>query len=508
MKAIRILCLILAVLMIVPLLFACAKDPESGENNDGGSGSGSGVLDGTNAAGETWPDDGLGTQDFGGRTIRVLNWSECPVNEFEMEEKFDKSTLTSAVYTRNENVKARMNVSFSFTSTEGSNLQEQNYASEAQKLVNSSAVDLFSSYSRAGNIMMVQGLIRDLRTSEYIDFSKPWWSQGLIDNASIWGKTYFCAGDLGWTLMGQTAMICFNKNMLAANTEILNEFEVSSIYELVEKKKWTLPNMIKISRNFEAEGEKDGADTFGCAVAHATPLDAFYKASDLKWMEKQEDGSVAISNDQHSNRANEVVKQLVEFFKTASGVVNDGATDGTFVGDISWNGGRTLFYQNAISAIISGRFSEKEFAFGVLPMPMFDENQEAYKTCPGFYYSLYSIPRAVTVPEEVCCVLECLASEGYRHVAPAFYSETLRKQSSDSVDDYKMWETIKNSIEMDGGRLFDWQFEQCRCWGLFRSAVFAGNTGMTEQWERYGGTLISEAKLLNTKMKTLEKKLG
>ena len=139
-------------------------------------------------------------------------------------------------------------------------------------------------------------------------------------------------------------------------------------------------------------------------------------------------------------------------------------------------------------------------------MPKYDEAQENYKTVPDFEYSLCVIPRQITKEDAEIfgAVLTVLASEGFMRTARAYYSEVLKKQSSNSVEDYNMWDTIKQSIDLDGGRLFDWQIAGCGVWGCFRSALMNRQDSMTAGWESLGQQMISDTEKMNQKMQAIE----
>ena len=499
----RILCLTLIVLMLLPLLVACMgkKEDEKGS-----------ALD-LEALAATMPDDGVGIQDFGGRTIRLLGWTEACKNEFEISEEemqASESTLKQAIYMRNEAVKGRLNVDLKWTYVSGCASSEENYVSTAKSRLTSQKVDILTPYSRVGNMLMIQGYAQDLKGISTIRLQDPWWSACFLENASINDKIYFAAGDMSWTLMGMTFAFCYNKNILKRTPGVLNQFGVDSMYDLVMDGKWTLESM-RILANAVTTNR-----TYGITGYHVA-MDSFYKGCDLDWMEVDPaTGNQIISDDQNSGRANDVVRQLTSLFNSAASAVEvkqnqtygELAQAGNFSNPSNpeWQKGRSLFVFNSIISITDYKFNELSFDFGVLPMPMYDEEQSGYKTIPDFEYSMCVIPRQVSDAdaEMFGAVLTVMASEGFMRTARAYYSEVLKKQSSNSVEDYNMWDTIKQSIDLDGGRLFDWQIADCGVWGCFRLALATKEDSLAGKWAASGQTMISDAEAMNQKMQLLE----
>ena len=458
----------------------------------------------------TMPDDGVGFEDFGGRTIRFLGWTQAYKNEFEVSEENATTMLTAAVWTRNETVEKRLNVDLHWTYVNGCAGCEDEYVGRAKSMLTAQKIDVFTPYSRVGNMLMIQGLAQDLNGISTVDLTDPWWNQSFVENASVNDRVYFATGDISWTLMGSTIAFCYNKDILAKHPGILDQFGVDSMNELVAEGKWTLESMKKLAQAV-TEGK-----TCGITGYHVS-MDAFYKGCDLDWMEVDPTtGNQIISDDQHSDRANDVVKQLTNFFNSSVSTVevqqnqNHGeiAQPGNFANPSNpeWQKGNSLFVFNSMMSIKDYRFNDLHFDFGILPMPMYDEDQTAYKTVPDFEYSVCVIPRYLsdTDAEIFGAVLTAMASEGYVRITPCYYYEVMQQEPTDAPEDFAMWMLIQRSAELDGGRLFDWQIAGCGVWGNFRNALAWKHDSLAGQWELIGQTMIDDAEKMNQKMKELE----
>ncbi len=489
----RILCLTLAVLMLLPLLVACTskKEKESSE----------GTKDKALLEAEM-PDDGVGMLPdggFGGREIRLLGWTGASANEWEVAEGDTGTTLKSAVFARNEAVKGRLDVKLKWNYIDGHAGFEFTYAATAGQQAGQGLIDVFTPYSRSACILMMNGATRDMQGIKYLDLTDEWWNSAMMDCA-VNGKVYFAGGDMVWTLMGNTFAFCYNKDILEKNASILEKYGVISMYDLVNEGKWTLDTMLEMAKAVAAD------KTYGL-TGYLVATDAFYKAMDLKWMEIDANGQLVISEDQHSGRLDVALGKLVNFFKTsASAYIDYYATNLEYAsnnGNVSnpkmptWQNGQTLFILNPIMSITDYKFTELSFDFGVLPMPMYDTAQfkgsevagQGYKTTPDFEYSVVAIPRTASNVDQIGAVLQVLASEGANRTSPAYFSEVLKKQISDSPEDYAMWETIRGSIEMDPGRFFDNAAGEANAgfsWSVMRSNIQMRRTTAAEDWASSG----------------------
>lgn len=509
----RILCLTLALLMLLPLLVACRskKSKEDGEDTQDKA-----LLE------AEMPDDGVGMLPeggFGGREIRFLGWDAASANEWEVAEGDTGTTLKSAVFARNEAVKGRLDVKLSWRYIAGHAGFEFEYAATAGKDAAQGLVDVFTPYSRAACVLMMNGASRDLQGIDYLDLTDSWWNSATMASA-VNGKVYFAGGDAVWTLMGNTIAFCYNKDILEKNASILDKYNVTSMYDLVNEGKWTLDTMLEMAKAVAAD------KTYGL-TGYLVATDAFYKAMDLKWMELDANGQQTISEDQHSAKVDVALGKLVNFFKTsASAYYNYYATDLEYAstnGNLSnpkmptWQNGQSLFITNAIISISDYKFTELSFDFGVLPMPMYDTNQFkgegvaglGYKTTPDFEYSVVAIPRAAMNVNQLGAVLQVLASEGSTRTSPAYFSEVLKKQISDSPEDYAMWETIRGSIEFDPGRFFD-NSEGAAHAGyscmMFRYCIQMDKTTAAEEWASGGEARKQYVRNMNQAMAALEAK--
>ncbi len=514
----RILCLTLVVLMLLPLLVACGndKDKNKGSNNNGDKGG----VDQSLLEAEM-PDDGVGMQDFGGKTFRLLGFNAASANEFEVDAEDTGTTLKAAVYARNEALKGRLKCDLKWDYIAGHAGYEAQFVNEAGLRAGSGQVQIFTPYSQAGSWLMQNGILQDLKKVKYLDFTDPWWNPSFLSECTVNDRLYFASGDISWTMMGNTIGFCFNKDILSQKSQVLEQFGVTSMYELVQQGKWTIDNFITISRAVAAK------NTYGF-TAYIVPMDAFFKGVGLNWMEVNANGQQEMSDDISSGRTNTVLGKLSPFFRTDAAAVRlgydvnlDYATNNGNKSNPSnpeWQKGQSLFVLNAMLSITDFRFTELGFDFGVLPMPMYDETQYdindkalGYRTIPDFEYSIICVPRQVkgVTLDQVGAVLQVMASEGQARIATPYFEEVMKKQEADSADDYTMWETIKNSTVLEGGRLFTalgGEDNDGFSFIMFRRSLQLKKNTVNEQWDGGAQKAKDLVANLNVEMAKIEAK--
>ena len=485
----RILCLLLALLMLLPLTVACNKkgDGVVGDGTEAGgvagdvAGTAAASGDGSDETGEQIETDEKGFQkdkldglNFEGKEIRILGCSDPIYKELDIStDDMNASELNRALYNRDMKVKTRLNVKPVYQQ-----VPRDEVATEAEALETQGGVDMYAPYSRLSATLMMQGYTRNLLDVNYLDFSAPWWASDLIKKVTIHDRMYVASGDISPSLFAQTFIICFNKTLFdEVKGDKLSKYDAESLYEMVEEGTWTIDAMLEFAKGvgFGTEDGKDSADSYGL-VCDPVNVDSFYQAMGLKVLEYNTDGSVKVSEDLYSAKAHGLVEKLNTFFDTLDGLMPD-YTDGPLGAraavSASFNNGTALFKVDCVCSV-PGLLENVDV--GILPMPKYNTDQERYNDVAGFAYLVWSISRSVTDKLDACgAYMECMASESYRTIAPAMYEDVYRGQASESADDYKMWETIKQSIDVEGGRLFVDIYEN-KTYSVFRTALIGRTT--------------------------------
>lgn len=506
----KLLCVLIALTILTATLVACKKKDNNESDSVSGDVSESSTEDVEEYDEKGYLKDDLDTMDFGGKEIRVLGWKE-KTNEMGISaEQMSANPVNSAVYLRNVQVEKRMKLKFKYNYVTGAHGTMSDYLKAAEAAETSNEVDVYASYSRVASSLMTRGYTTNLLDLEYLDFEKPWWSRSLIEKATIYDRLYFASGDIAPSLFENAFIMYFNKDMADIYLpDKLSAKGADSLYDLVSDGKWTLDTMIEFCKDVGSSVDdiKDSSDTFGFACSPIS-LDAFYQGSGMSALTVNNDGSIALSDDMSSVKVHDLIETLVTFLKTKN-AVSSGTYGGTEIEALkSWDNGRTLFYLEPVAA--ATKYSNAGLKFGILPVPKYDADQvEGYITTTGFHYTMWSVSRTEDdeLLEAVGAGLECMASESHRLVSPAHYDTMLRAQTSDSAEDYKMWETIKASVEIESGRVMDDMFNG-QTWGLFRDCVMMRTTDYMSDYATASIKLNQGVLSLNRIMSSIETVYG
>lgn len=470
----RILCLILALVMLLSMLVACKKD----EEETGGEGEDTTTTVDEN--GQRFDENGYLMDDlpedldYGGKQITFLVWQESSWDKWELDPLSLPTPLDREVYRRNMQTESRLNVKLNFKQTTGYNKTMDEYMTEAETIhqLADGSVHGYACYSQVASRLMLKGMSTDLLSTEYFDAEKPWWAPQLIQNGTTHGRLYYATGDIAPSYLASGFVMYFNKTMASDYLgEALSSYGVSSLYELVDKGQWTIDVMMEFAQAATLDdGSKDVEDRLGY-VAAGTCMDAFYQAAGMTVLDVAADGTYIMSDDIGSAKTHTLLQELSTFILSPAAGYKYNADE------VDWTKafkeGHALFESREFSYAINTLKTIDGLTFGVLPMPKYDAtNQENYYSTNAFTFTLYNLARCLDPADYdmVSAVMECLASEGYRRSADALFEVMLKSQTSDTADDFRMWDIIKQSVIIDAGRLHSDRLNDFG-WCLFRNTL-------------------------------------
>ena len=462
---------IAALMMIVPLA-ACSK-PDSGNT---GTDTPPAAVASTAAPAATDPVDSDGyrldnipsTLDFGGETVTVLYWKDSFCDEFTAEAGSADITL-DAIYRRNSVVAERLGIKYDWVGIKGNNSNRNNYISTAENSIKTDthAYDILAGYSMCIANLSASGFLRDLNTVNHIDTSMPWWPERLVSEATVGGSLYFASGDISTNMLWSMLFIIYNKDLMSE----LNIKE--DMNGLVEDKKWTLSKLEEMCRDVYADndgvaGKSDG-DRFGLMTSNVYS-DAFFFGCGLHTVELNDQGKPVISDSFGSEKTHDVIVRLLNLFDSqdAQLYTKDYASTTQFTqGNSLFEVRQPLYIRKTVAPTQTN--------FGVLPMPLYNEDQESYVTTIGFTYTLYAIPRDTEKVDAAAAAIECQASEAYRKTTPAIFEVCLKVKYASDFESGRMFDIIRDGVTFDLGRIFCLDFSsgstKYATYNLFRHSL-------------------------------------
>ena len=281
-------------------------------------------------------------------------------------EEMDGDVINDAIYERNLAVNEKFDCEITLKTGDVVSITKQSVAAgdDSYKLVYPSIID--------GASMAQQGLLLNYLDFEHVNIYEQWWDQGTA-SLEISGKVYFMNGDINILDNDVTYILLFNK-------KIIGDVGLREPYQLVRDGKWiidTFTSMIKdVTTDLDGDGGFTDNDMYGYVTTGAGPNTIFY-ASGITYVGFDSEGMPVL--DVNISKITSLLEKVVDIFH------NDNTTrvpSDVAVGKNMFMEDRALFYGEVLSYIINVRAMET--AFGVLPLPKYNEQQDHYYTnCEG-----------------------------------------------------------------------------------------------------------------------------
>jgi hypothetical protein len=433
----RVLCLLLAVLTVSGLS-ACAKASQTETETEGG-------MTTETAAAETGPSrentpDNLPELDFEGTTINISYFGMDDPHYYDAVGESSGDVVYDAVYMRNVAVSERLNVGFNWI--RGS-ADWDGYPAEVQKAMLAGVSDydiIFEENSRAFQHSL-EGYFRNLKDAEYLDYSQPWWYDGMMNEASIdTSKRYFVTGDFALTTLLGASAAYFNKDIYR------NVFgDEAELYQTVLDGRWTADHMMDLCRrvysDINGSGTADRDDLFGFRFIQWGVPNYMSMSTGLTYMTRDDEGYPVL--DLFTEDAVTWAEKLhTMLYRDNMSIESKNADD------------MQTAFKNSLSLFFVGMFSDAaklrgcDFSYGVIPHPKLREDLDYLCAAGTVNGEGAAIP--VSAPEDKtdasCALLEALCAESYRKTVPAWYDTALKVKYIDAEIDADMIDLIYSRV--------------------------------------------------------------
>lgn len=409
------------------------------------------LLDENNFIGADIPED----RDYGGYQFQLLADTTNVNKEFLAES--DGDVVKDGVVARQEYIEQFVNITINITEAEGGYNNMEGYAAEIQNASGAgNPFDLALAYNLIPPVVAAKGLSKDLASSTNLNLkttTKEYWGQQIKEEIMIGGRIFWMSDNSSWNNIRNMLCMYVNTALFAKNNDGATKDE---LYDLVYTNQWTMDALLAlIQESYEntnqTEGENaagvDDFDTFGLQAAESSAwLDNWFYAAGFRYTSLNAKGTY----DWTLGNAPEV--NFINWWheKLADGNIDktDGAQYRMFKDE------RAMFSLSTV-----GMTEQKlEFDFTVLPLPFYNKDiKEGYSTPFSNTYSSWLIPKAANTEafERSATVLELLAAEANRRLAPRYFEVQLKRSvGANDPDMQKMFNIIRNSIVFDLGYLY------------------------------------------------------
>ena len=357
--------------------------------------------------------------------------------KYHWVEESDNEIMSEAVYTRQQKIHEYLGVDIYASLTETTNLYVEPFRT-AVKNKDGSVDGLLSHVYFGIDSFISGGYLADLGSYPQFNLDADYWNLRFMENLAIDGRMYLGKSDFNilWTYV-----VTFNKEMYDKYSDAIG----GSLYEMVDNFTWTFDKLISIANLVYIDQYSDGQtidDTFGITGCHDIAFCGMLHAANINIISENEQGEYTLSlyNDVNKEKTLDLIKKINDLAKSDSAWFWRFRSEDT----VDFEDGRSLFaLSNTCEQLVA--YTDNGINFGVLPYPMYDENQKDVGYRSLQWGGFLCIPSYVADPDMVGDTVEMLSFYS-EDVNEAYYDRLLGKQSADTPDDRRMLKIVWDGI--------------------------------------------------------------
>ena len=442
----RTLC-VLCLISLLASLTACGEGGDTVDTTTGGS-----------DAVTTIDPNGcqLPEKDWGGREFRVLakEHSNAAFKTFEVDvEEENGEVLNDTIFQRNRTIEERYNVKIVQDMVIQEAAEDNGVRLRQTVLAGESTYDLSMNWLVNIGTLASEGLFLDLYSVDYVDFDKEWWNAEANSALTLGGKLYFTTSDF---LLHDK----YRSYIVIYNADLATDYGMGNITDYVREGTWTIDKMDELGRIVANDVNQDGTmnDQDMFSVNLGAWKDRAMFAASL--------GNTIITNDGKGNleltmntermvNSIEKIENLMD--KSVSYIPGDtssGSMDRYAYAATLFTNGNTLFKTSILNSVQS-MSSKADFAYKVIPMPKYDEQQEKYLTQPDDITLMFGIPTTASDPDFCGFMLEALSYESSFTTLPTYYETCCKTKYAYDEESAEMIDLAMDGVIYDIGFIFN-----------------------------------------------------
>lgn len=467
-KTIKLLTLVLALMMLLPLIIACGKD--------GGQSNGPATSDPGTVSTDPEAVSKLPAMDWGGETFDIFGrdgGSYVMFTNFEIwRENMPGDVVGDAVFTRNEILKKKYNFEVTQELSTGNTATDVLTLYDAQDDV----YDLVIYRPINVQAHASSGYLLDLNTLMYIDFEHPSWNAHTNEQLTIAGKLFYTSSDFLLQDKSRTFCMFYNRELARANG-------LGYLEDHVKDNTWTLETVNSIVHDFsvEIDGESGHGpeDGFGIATTGSSSFAAFCYGAGFRLSENVDGYPSLVAPD---TKILDIIDQAGKFAFDNKVWLDPGfykVSDSTV-----FSAGNTLLY-SVFPSVLESALNEKcTFEFGSIPYPKYDADQERYLTQINIENgSLFAIPYTVADADMVSFFLQAITEESTDTTYTAFIDTKCKVQDVYDELSAEMLDLTLQNVAYDIIAITD-----SNMWGIIANNVPEFNTNIYKRlWDAKSG---------------------
>ena len=449
MKKNRCVLLLLAALSLTGSIMTACGDTSADTGSTTADAAGTEAVSETAAVTEgldfTYPVfEGL---DYGGHVFNVYMFEWGMFREYFAAEEQNGEVLNDTLWEREQKVLDTLNVDMAYHKPDGTTFNLVSRI-QTQVMAGDQTYDLFLTHCCMElNTISAAGYLYNFNNLPNIDLSQPYWNQNMQETLDIGGFLPVAFGDY---MISDPDVIFFNK-------QLLQNYDLTSPYELVKNGSWTWDTLIEMSaaatQDLNGDGTMNESDQYGFMAELDWQFNGIMQSTGEYLISRGDDGSYVFNP--LTEKTINMITKLNDFLYASGDAytwtykqeydVNNG-----FEPPVSFKNGNALFFMVPMNTASSYR--ETEVDFGILPFPKYDTEQETYQSLN--WSGLMGVPSNAENPERTGAVLELLNAEGRASVLPVYYDIILTSKISRDEESAEMLDIIFNNTVFDFGMTY------------------------------------------------------
>lgn len=452
----KIIILMLAVVMMLSSFVACTPtEGPAGESSTPDKPAESSP----NKPAESTPEESeaqIGNLDpsinLGGKVISIISSDDPWMKDEVSVEGTNGNPINDAIFQRNLNVEALLSTELDNILVSGGDY------GVIKQLKNTAGPDCPYHIASAPAYTCFEntasGLFYNLYDVGNIDLDQPYWANKYNEEASIGNAQYFATGAISLSLRRFIFVTFFNKD-LAEN------YGVEDLYQVVHDKRWTMEYQTNLVSNMYTEldgmdGQTEG-DSYGFLSDCQVFVDPYIASCDVKILVKDSDNFFVLEPE--TEKLDNMMQKIYNlYYKSGGSYIFHGDGEYSQWTKITnkFTSGEATMVTHRLIAAESEEFRGMQSAYGILPIPKFDEDQQEYYSLAHDLFTVYGVVSSVNSIDldDVGAVMEAMAIESYRVVTPAYYEVALKGKYSKDPQSWEMLDMIVNNLKINGGLLY------------------------------------------------------
>jgi len=315
---------------------------------------------------------------------------------------------------------------------------------------------VFCPGSMGGNTigtLVAGGYLMDLMQVDGLNLTSPWWNQKALEDARIGSHSaiFFASNDISIHALQCPWVIYFN-------TEMIENLGLDSPYQLVHEGRWNLDTMEEymraaVSLNGDAAFDPfalGGSAIYGLSTA-IPAIGELFRGLGVRYVDTDSDNMPIFVAD--SPRFMQAAQRLAEVLSPPGHHTNGVPVlhyEQVFMR------GRSLFVYAEFKAASVYRYSD--LAFGIVPSPKLDANQESFVHNLTQEAPVYIIPVTTPNVDKTAMIIDAMSYLSRRDVTPVFFDVHMSQKELRTEESTQMLQIIRDTSIFDIGRIYAWSF--------------------------------------------------